>query len=128
MLLIAAAASIVVVAAATAHPTSDADLQTGLASWYGDAHHGRRTASGDTYDQEALTAAHRSLPFGTIVRVTNAKNGRTVEVRINDRGPMIKGRIVDLSRAAARRLGALSDGVVPVRLLVISPPASARSR
>jgi rare lipoprotein A len=128
MALITAAASMALVTAAAGQPAPDASMQTGLASWYGDAHHGRRTASGDVYDQEALTAAHRSLPFGTIVRVTNAKNGRSVDVRVNDRGPMVAGRIVDLSRAAARKLDALRDGVVPVRLLVISPPTAARSR
>jgi rare lipoprotein A len=88
----------------------------GQASWYGSRHHGRRTASGERFDQHALTAAHRSLPFGSKVRVTNLSNQRSVVVRINDRGPYARGRIIDLSRAAAERLGMLSRGVAPVRL------------
>jgi rare lipoprotein A len=96
--------------------------QTGEASWYGEPHHGRTTASGETYDMNQLTAAHRTLPLGTKVLVTNLKNGRAVEVRINDRGPSIEGRIIDLSYAAARELGAVSGGTIPVRLRVISQP------
>jgi rare lipoprotein A len=96
--------------------------QTGEASWYGEPHHGRTTASGETYDMSQLTAAHRTLPLGTRVLVTNLKNGRAVEVRINDRGPSVEGRIIDLSYAAARELGAVSGGTIPVRLRVISQP------
>ena len=96
--------------------------QTGEASWYGEPHHGRTTASGETYDMNQLTAAHRTLPLGMRVLVTNIKNGRAVEVRINDRGPTIEGRIIDLSYAAARELGAVSGGTIPVRLRVISQP------
>lgn len=88
----------------------------GKASYYGARHHGKRTASGERFDQHALTAAHRSLPFGTRVRVTNLRNQRSVVVRINDRGPYARGRIIDLSRQAARQLGMLSAGVVPVRV------------
>jgi rare lipoprotein A len=101
--------------------------QTGTASWYGKAHHGQPTASGETYDMHALTAAHRSLPLGTRVLVTNLENDRTVEVRINDRGPFIRGRILDLSYAAARELGSLSDGKFRVKLHVIEEPAGARN-
>ena len=90
--------------------------ETGKASYYGQAHHGKRTASGERFDQHALTAAHRSLPFGTRVRVTNLDNGRQVVVRINDRGPYRRGRIIDLSRAAAAQLGMIEDGIAPVRL------------
>ncbi|MGP9824215.1 septal ring lytic transglycosylase RlpA family protein [Ectopseudomonas khazarica] len=90
--------------------------ETGKASYYGQAHHGKRTASGERFDQHALTAAHRTLPFGTRVRVTNLNNERSVVVRINDRGPFVRGRIIDLSRAAAERLDMLRAGVVPVRL------------
>jgi rare lipoprotein A len=90
--------------------------ETGKASYYGDRHHGRKTASGERFDQHALTAAHRSLPFGTRVRVTNLSNERSVVVRINDRGPFVRGRIIDVSRAAAERLGMLRAGVVPVRV------------
>jgi rare lipoprotein A len=90
--------------------------ETGKASYYGDRHHGRKTASGERFDQHALTAAHRSLPFGTRVRVTNLNNERSVVLRINDRGPFVRGRIIDVSRAAAERLGMLRAGVVPVRV------------
>lgn len=94
--------------------------EQGFATWYSDSLAGRRTASGVPYDPRSLTAAHRTLPFGTRVRVTRIDNGRTVEVRINDRGPFGNAaRIVDLSRAAAERLQMLSAGVVPVRLEVL---------
>ncbi|AOE83603.1 septal ring lytic transglycosylase RlpA family protein [Pseudomonas sp. TCU-HL1] len=88
----------------------------GKASYYGARHHGKRTASGERFDQHALTAAHRTLPFGTRVKVTNLNNHRSVVVRINDRGPHVRGRIVDLSREAAERLGMLRAGVAPVRV------------
>lgn len=90
--------------------------QTGVASWYAGEFHGRRTASGEIYDAEALTAAHHTLPFGARVRVTNRENGRTVVVRINDDGPHVKGRVIDLSRAAARALGMLETGTAEVRI------------
>ena len=98
-------------------------VQTGRASWYGEQHHGQKTASGEMYDMRQLTAAHRTLPLGTRLLVTNLKNGRTVEVRVNDRGPVATGRIIDLSYAAAEELGALSDGIFPVRIRVVSTPA-----
>lgn len=79
--------------------------QVGLASWYGPGFHGRRTASGERFDQGAMTAAHRSLPFGARVRVTMLGSGRAIVVRVNDRGPYIGGRVIDLSKGAARRLG-----------------------
>ncbi|SDK88412.1 septal ring lytic transglycosylase RlpA family protein [Pseudomonas indica] len=88
----------------------------GKASYYGSRHHGRRTASGERFDQNALTAAHRTLPFGTRVRVTNLNNNRTVVVRINDRGPYGRGRIIDLSFKAAQQLDMIRPGVVPVRV------------
>lgn len=87
-----------------------------MASFYANRLHGRRTASGERYDKNAFTAAHRDLPFGTRVRVVNLKNNRSVEVRINDRGPHRKGRIIDLSHAAARQLGMLKAGVVRVEI------------
>ena len=93
--------------------------QTGYASWYGKAHQGKKTSSGEPYDMNQLTAAHPTLPIGTRLLVTNLKNGRTVSVRVNDRGPVVDGRILDLSYAAARELGAVGDGVVPVRVSVI---------
>jgi rare lipoprotein A len=92
---------------------------TGRASWYGKAHHGLITASGERYDMHALTAAHRSLPFGTRLRVVNLTNDRAVEVRVNDRGPMVPGRILDLSYAAAQALGAVGAGIIPVRITVL---------
>ncbi len=93
--------------------------QAGLASWYGPGLYGRYTASGRVYTGAALTAAHRSLPFGTAVRVTNLANGRRVTVVVDDRGPVVRGRVIDLSAAAARRLGMVRDGVVPVRIRVV---------
>lgn len=96
--------------------------QEGIASWYGKEYHGRTTASGERYDMMAMTAAHRTLPFGTRVRVTNLENGRQVTVRINDRGPFIRGRIIDLSYAAARRINMIRQGLVRVRVDIISSP------
>jgi peptidoglycan lytic transglycosylase len=90
--------------------------QAGIASWYGNQHQGRRTANGERFDLHALTAAHRSLPFGTILRVTNLKTGKAVVVRVNDRGPYIRGRIVDLSAAAGNALGIGKVGIAPVRI------------
>lgn len=94
----------------------------GMASWYGPGFHGNRSASGEIYNQNAMTAAHRSLPFGTAVQVTNLNNGRSVVVRINDRGPYAGGRIIDLSAAAARVLGLFQSGVAPVQLEVLDNP------
>jgi rare lipoprotein A len=90
--------------------------QTGIASWYGKKFHGRRTASGERYDMHAMTAAHRTLPFGTRVEVTDLETGRSVRVRINDRGPFVQGRIIDLSYAAARKLGMVERGLARVRI------------
>jgi rare lipoprotein A len=92
------------------------DVQQGMASWYGGKHHGRGTASGERFDKTALTAAHRWFPFQTRVRVTNQRNGRSVIVRINDRGPFARGRIIDVSEAAAEQLGMKQAGVVPVKV------------
>jgi rare lipoprotein A len=97
-------------------------LETGIASWYGNPYHGRRAASGEIYDMEKLTAAHRTLPFHTWVEVTNLTNGKKVRVRITDRGPFVEGRIIDLSRAAAREIDLIGPGIAKVRLEVISPP------
>jgi rare lipoprotein A len=94
-------------------------VETGQASWYGKAHQGKLTASGERFDMHALTAAHRTLPFGTIVRVKHLKSGKSVNVRINDRGPFRSGRIIDLSYEAARRLGIASRGTARVELTVI---------
>jgi hypothetical protein len=103
---------------------SPAMLETyiGYASYYADEFHGRLTASGEVFDMNELTAAHRTLPFGTICRVTNLKNEKSVVVRINDRGPFVENRILDLSRAAAKAIGAISSGVVQIKLEIISKP------
>ena len=87
-----------------------------MASYYAHKFHGRRTANGEIYDMEKLTAAHRTLPFNTKVRVTNLSNGKSVVLRINDRGPFKSGRIIDVSLRAARDLGFISDGIVKVRV------------
>ncbi|MCQ2994553.1 septal ring lytic transglycosylase RlpA family protein [Pseudomonas syringae] len=94
--------------------------ETGNASYYGARHHGKRTASGEPFDQNGLTAAHRQLPFGTRVRVTNLDNDKSVIVRINDRGPHTRGRLIDLSRAAAEQIGMLRSGTAPVRVQSLS--------
>jgi rare lipoprotein A len=96
--------------------------QTGEASWYGAAHQGKPTASGEKFDQARLTAAHRSLPFGTKIKVTNLGNGKTVEVEINDRGPFAENRIIDLSHAAAKALEIIDSGTATVRLELASGP------
>lgn len=93
--------------------------QTGIASWYGRAHHGKTTAQGEPFDMNKLTAAHRTLPLDTTVRVTNLENHKTVKVRINDRGPYVAGRVIDLSARAAREL-AIADGIARVRIEVFS--------
>src|SRR5262245_28493657 len=102
-------------------------IQQGQASWYGRFHHGRVTANGERFNMYGMTAAHRTLPFGTRLLVTNLENDRTVEVRINDRGPWVSGRILDVSYAAARALDAEAAGVFPVRLRVL-PAAADRRR
>jgi rare lipoprotein A len=97
--------------------------QEGLASWYGgnDGFEGKPTASGEIYDSALMTAAHRDLPLGTVVDVTNVETGKTVRVRVNDRGPFVHGRVIDLSREAARQLDLIGPGVGMVRLTVVSP-------
>ena len=97
----------------------------GLASWYGPGFAGRRTSSGEVFDPGQLTAAHRTLPFGTVVRVVNLDNGRAVQVRINDRGPFKPGRVIDLSRAAAEQLDMVRAGVAPVRVEPLVPGVGA---
>jgi peptidoglycan lytic transglycosylase len=91
----------------------------GKASWYGAFHHGRRTASGEIFDMHALTAAHRTLPLGTRLRVTNLSNGKSIDVRVNDRGPTIRSRIIDVSRGVATALDAVAAGVFPVELVIL---------
>ena len=100
------------------------EAQVGVASYYAGTWHGRRTASGERFDMHELTAAHRTLPFGTRVRVTNLNNGREVIVRINDRGPWKKKRVIDVSYAAARKLGMIGPGTAKVRLDIVAESAA----
>jgi rare lipoprotein A len=104
--------------------SKSAFTQSGQGSYYADKFKGRPTASGATYRPSKLTAAHNTLPFGTKIRVTNTRTGRSVKVVVNDRGPHVKGRIVDVSKRAARKLGLIDAGVVPVQLKVVRAAAS----
>jgi rare lipoprotein A len=112
----------------TAKPPRIGDREVGVASWYGHPYHGRRAANGEIYDMNKLTAAHRTLPFETWVRVHNLTNDRSVDVRIQDRGPFVNGRIIDLSRAAAERIDLVGPGIARVRLTVITPPENLDSQ
>ncbi len=116
-----AAAACICIIAAVANASPLPSPQDGLASVYGKHFNGRSTASGELYDSRALTAAHRTLPLGTEIKVTNLQNGKSVRVRINDRGPHVRGRIVDLSSSAAAALG-FSTGVARVRVEILSRP------
>ncbi|MEI6134479.1 MAG: septal ring lytic transglycosylase RlpA family protein [Desulfomonile sp.] len=98
--------------------------QKGVASWYGPGFHGKKTASGEIYDMNTMTAAHSELPLNTVLRVTNLSNKKEVIVRINDRGPFIGARVIDMSLAGAKELGMISPGTVPVRLEVIANPTN----
>ncbi|HYL64676.1 MAG TPA: septal ring lytic transglycosylase RlpA family protein [Candidatus Methylomirabilis sp.] len=102
-------------------PVPEGYLEEGNASWYGVPFNGRRASNGEIYDMHKLTAAHRTLPFDTMVRVTNLNNGKSTVVRITDRGPFVEGRILDLSLAAAREIDSVGAGVVPVRVEVLTP-------
>src|SRR6476661_10783324 len=106
----------------TAKAPKVGSAETGIASWYGYPYHGRRAANGEIYDMEKLTAAHRTLPFDTWVRVRNLTNNKTVDVRIQDRGPFVGGRIIDLSKAAAREIDMIGPGIANVKLTIIAPP------
>ena len=101
-------------------PADAVAYQKGTASYYHDSLHGNLTASGEPYDRQALTAAHRSLPFGTRIRVTNLANGKTVTLTVNDRGPFVRGRIVDVSRRAAHDLGFVREGIVDVAIELVN--------
>jgi rare lipoprotein A len=103
----------------TVEPVEEGWMEKGIASWYGEPYHGRRTASGEVYDMHQLTAAHKTLAFGSVVKVTRRDTGADVKVRINDRGPFIEGRIIDLSFAAAKKIGLDHDGVAPVKIKVV---------
>jgi len=104
---------------ATTAPSAPGTRIVGLASWYGQRHHGHATASGETFDMNKLTAAHRTLPFGTRLRVTNVENGRNAVVRVNDRGPTVTARVLDVSLAAAKALGMTGAGVTKVEIVVL---------
>ena len=106
---------------AASKPILSAYTEEGNASWYGIPFHGRRASNGEIYDMNKLTAAHRTLPFDTVVRVTNLTNGKSTTVRITDRGPFVDNRIIDLSFAAARAIDSIGPGVVPVRLEILTP-------
>lgn len=119
------AVSLWVLAGCSSTPTSPVHVsrghtESGIASYYGNEFQSRKTANGERFDQRKLTAAHRTMPFGTRVKVTNTRNGRTVVVRINDRGPFAKGRIIDLSSTAFKTIGNLNAGVLPVRIEVLN--------
>ena len=100
--------------------SADGYSEVGIASWYGPGFHGKLTANGETYNQKAMTAAHKTLPLPTLVKVENLENGKSVVVRVNDRGPYSKGRIIDLTEVAARRLGMIDKGTAKVRVSVLS--------
>jgi len=104
------------------YPRREDEFEEGIASWYGRKYHGKATASGEVFDMKAMTAAHRTLEFGTLVRVRSIDTNRSVVVRINDRGPHVAGRIIDLSYGAARKLGMVNEGTVPVALKVLKAP------
>ncbi|MBU1003471.1 MAG: septal ring lytic transglycosylase RlpA family protein [Proteobacteria bacterium] len=108
------------------YPLSSADgyVQTGLASWYGDDFHGKKTANGEIYDMHAMTCAHKVLPMNTYVRITNRDNGKAATLRVNDRGPFVGSRIVDLSYAGAKALGVVGPGTAPVRLEAVGVAGS----
>lgn len=110
--------------AAAPWPPAAGDAEVGLASWYGRDFHGRRTSSGEIYDMYQMTAAHRTLPLGTRVEVIHLETGRSIQVRVNDRGPFIAGRVIDLSYGAARVLGMVGQGVAPVRVRTIAAAAA----
>lgn len=117
--LIAAFASLMISRLEAADSSTGSTV--GIASWYADRFHQKRTASGEPYLKDALTAAHRSLPFGTMVHVENLQNGKSVIVKINDRGPFHRGRIIDVSRVAAKKLGFIRQGEARVRLTIVKP-------
>jgi len=117
-----------VIALPTEPPRVVGGVQVGIASWYGPGFDGKRTSSGEVYDQDRLTAAHRTLPIGTHLMVTSLTNGRSVEVRVNDRGPFVDGRIVDISKRAAQDLAMIGPGTMRVRLEVVHAPGSFAAR
>ncbi len=106
----------------TSSPVNTKILEKGVASWYGPNFHGKKTANGETYDMYGLTAAHRTLPFNTVVQVQNLDNNKSVNVRINDRGPFAKSRIIDLSKKTAEKIDMIGPGTVNVELILVNKP------
>lgn len=115
-------AAVTLVAAALVYQVAGPYYQTGIASWYGPGFNGRHTANGEIYNMNGISAAHKTLPFGTIVQVVDLQTGRSVVVRINDRGPYVKGRIIDLSKGAAEALGIIGKGIAEVGLRILRWP------
>lgn len=122
LLTLATVAILISVPMSAAAKVMPGDTQKGIASYYHDSLHGNKTASGEVYNKRISSAAHKSLPIGTRVRVTRLSSGKSIIVRINDRGPFVKGRIIDLSRRAARELGIIKSGIANVKLEVLSIP------
>ena len=115
------------ISAVARKPVAPTTVLRGKVSWYGRAFAGRKTASGERFDPHALTMAHRTLPLGAIVEVTNNANGKRVRVRVNDRGPYCRGRVADLSRAASERLGFVDEGVTDATIRVVALPDDSRT-
>ncbi len=109
-------------------PHSQGFSQRGKASWYGRKFHGRKTANGEAYNMYAMTAAHKTLPLGTYVRVKNLQNNREIDVRINDRGPFVRGRIIDLSYTSAKKLGLVGPGTAPVKITALGTPIQSKTK
>ena len=107
-------------------PESKGYREKGIASWYGSDFHGKKTANGEIYDMHAMTAAHKTLPLGTVVRVKNLDNGSKAELRINDRGPFVRGRIIDLSYAGAKKLGVVGPGTARVEVTALGTPSTSK--
>lgn len=131
LLLVCSALTISACRSGGPKPIESVDLgwkQVGVASWYGEKFHGRFTANGEIYDMYGMTAAHKQLPFDTLVEVENLDNGRTVQVRINDRGPFVRGRIIDLTYTAAEQIGMIGKGTAKVRLRVVGAAADGKRR
>ncbi len=125
-ILIFGAATFVLILGLVAALAANSFYEVGVASWYGPGFHGNRTANGEVYDMYGVSAAHKTLPFGTIVKVVDLETGRSVVVRINDRGPFIKGRIIDLSYGAAQELRMVEKGLAKVGLKILNWPRKGR--
>lgn len=126
-IVIFAAATFALVLGLAAALAANSYYEVGIASWYGPGFHGKRTANGEVYDMYGISAAHKTLPFGTIVRVVDLETGKSVVVRINDRGPFIEGRIIDLSYGAALELGMVQKGLAKVGLKILRWPSTKKT-